>query len=49
MGEDTKIVRQNVSFQESQKRKPIPIVFAIFKDFSGHFEGVLFVVGSKKF
>ena len=49
VGEDTKIVQQNVTFQESQKTKHVPIVFAIFKDFSSHFEGVLFVVGSKKF
>ena len=40
---------KNVSFQESQKTKPIPIVFVIFKDFSRHFEGVIFVVGSNNF
>ena len=49
VGEDAKIVQQNVTFQESQKTKHIPIVFAIFEDFGSHFEGVLFVVGSKKF
>ena len=49
VGEDMKIVRQNVTFQESQKTKPIPIVFAIFKDFSSHLEGVLFVVELKNF
>ena len=45
------MVRQNVTFQESQKKKTksISIVFAIFKDFSRHFEGVLFVVGSNNF
>ena len=41
VGGDTKIVGQNVIFQESRKTKPIPIVFAILKDFSHHFEGVI--------
>ena len=41
VGGDTKIVGQNATFQESHKTKPIPIVFAIFKDFSHHFEGFL--------
>ena len=41
VGGDTKIVGQNATFQESHKTKPIPIVFAILKDFSHHFEGVL--------
>ena len=44
-----KMVRQNVTFQESQKTKPIPIVFAIFKDLCWNFEGVVFVVMSNKF
>ena len=43
------MVRQNVTFQESHKTKPIPNVFAIFKDFRRHFEGVLFIVGSNSF
>ena len=33
-------MRQNATFQESHKTKLIPIVFAILKDFSHHFEGV---------
>ena len=41
VGGDTKIVGQNITFQESHKTKPIPIVFAILKDFSHHFEGFL--------
>ena len=41
VGGDTKIVGQNATFQESHKTKPIPIVFAILKDFNHHFEGVL--------
>ena len=38
---DTKKVGQNATFQESHITKPIPIVFAISKDFSHYFEGVL--------
>ena len=41
VGGDTKIVGQNTTFQESHKTKPVPIVFAILRDFSHHFEGVL--------
>ena len=41
VGGDTKIVGHNTTFQESHKTKPIPIVSAILKDFSHHFEGVL--------
>ena len=41
VGGDTKIAEQNTTFQESHKTKPVPIVFAILRDFSHHFEGVL--------
>ena len=40
---------QNVTCQESNKTKPIPISFAIFKDFSNYFEGVWLPYRALKF
>jgi len=34
------MVSKKLSFQERQKTKAIPIVFAIFNEFNIHFEGI---------